>query len=902
MSRNITRNSWIVAALAVTLGAAPARAQDLTDGPDSVSRTGSPMVRELRAIRVDGARPVIDGRLDEEIWASAHVATDFVQFEPESGAPATRRTEVRILYDADAIYVAARMHDDPDSITAQLVRRDDSGHSDWFHVAIDSYFDRRTAFAFALNPYGVQQDLMVFDDTRDDVGWDAVWEGAARMDSAGWTAEFRIPLSQLRFDSSEEARDLTWGINFRRYNARNREVSFWAPTPRDANRLVSLFGHLRGLEGIRPSRNLEVRPYGVARLDRAPVPAGDPFRSPSEGALEAGLDLRYGLTSDMTVSATFNPDFGQVEADPSVVNLTAFETFLPEKRPFFLEGADIFRFGIGVGDGDLGNESLFYSRRIGRAPQLGAPGEAHHSDVPESTRILGAAKLSGKTRTGWSVGLLQAVTAPATARWIDGDGIEGDHVVEPLTNYAVARAIKDFREGQSAVGGILTATNRRLDEPHLERLRTAAYSGGVNARHRLAGGDVQISGYLLGSHVRGSETAITATQRSSTHYFQRPDADHLHFDPERTSMSGWAGNLQLMKMGGGHWRYGGILVARSPGFQTNDLGFQGTSDQVFAVGFLGYEQFRPGPVFRRWFVGTNHWHVSTFGGERLALGGNVNGNAQLDSYWGFSGGLNWELPTLSTSALRGGPALRGPAGLNGWANANTDSRRPLRLQVSLSGNREMESGARRLSVAPQLSLRPSSRLDLSVRPSMTWNEGATQYVTGRAVEDSTRYVFAALDQTTFSLTTRVSYAFSPALSLQFYAQPFVSAGDYGGYRLVADPRGRRHANRFAPLEPGSDLMEERLDDGSRRFAVDVTGDGEADFAFSDPSFNVRQLRSNAVLRWEWRPGSTLYLVWSHGRAAFDRNAEFALGRDLSDLLSTPARNVFVVKGSYWLGL
>ncbi|NIP83119.1 MAG: hypothetical protein GWM90_29370, partial [Gemmatimonadetes bacterium] len=454
---------------------------------------------ELQTARVERP-PAIDGVLGEPGWQAAGVASGFTQMRPDPGAPATQRTEIRILHDDQAIYVAARMFDTaPDSIVAQLGRRDDEVYSDWIYVAIDSYFDHRTAFAFGLNPRGVMVDVLLHNDTEDDGSWDAVWEGAARRDEQGWTAEFRIPLSQLRFNVPETdgcgadpgtgdaaaCGELVWGVNFLRKIARHGEESFWAPTLPEDGRLVSLFGELHGLRDLEPPRRLEVMPYAVASATAAPGEAEDPFYHDVDPFGGMGADIKAGVTSDLTLTATINPDFGQVEADPSVVNLTAFETFFPEKRPFFVEGVDIFRFGIGLGDGDLGNESLFYSRRIGRAPQGDVDGD--YTDYPDATTILGAAKLSGKTASGWSIGVLDALTASEYGRY-ELDGVEGETPIEPLTNYGVARVIKDFRAGRSAVGGIFTATNRSLPESgELDWLRRSAYTGGLDVRHRFGG-------------------------------------------------------------------------------------------------------------------------------------------------------------------------------------------------------------------------------------------------------------------------------------------------------------------------------------------------------------------------------------------------------------------------------
>ncbi len=859
--------------------------------------------REMTAERIPAhaSAPVIDGRLDDAVWADARVADAFTQIQPDPGAAATLRTEVRIAYDADAIYVAARMYDPhPDSIAAQLTRRDEVGYSGQFLVAFDSYHDHRTGYAFALTPSGVKQDVFLYDDTKSDVSWDAVWDGAARVDSLGWTAEFRIPLSQLRFNLKERGEDgkLVWGVDFKRTIARYNEQAVWAPIPREVDRVVSLFGELHGLSGLASPRRLEVVPYSVARLTRAPADPGDPFHSANDLSTTAGADVKYGLGPDLTLTATVNPDFGQVEADPSVVNLSAYETFFPEKRPFFVEGADIFRFGIGFGDGSMGNEQLFYSRRIGRSPQGPVPDSAAFSSMPSSTTILGAAKLSGKTASGWSVGVLDAVTGQENARTAGPQGGRlGRIPVEPLTNYGVARLIRTSSDGQSAVGGVFTATNRRLDDPSLDFLRSAAYSGGANVRHRWGGGNYEVTGWLLGSEVLGSDSAIAQTQRSSTHYYQRPDAGYLHYDPTRTSLAGWAADLSVARTGGGHWSGGFIGNVRSPGFEVNDLGYQQNADLVISGLYGSYSEYRPGPLLRDWRVNASAFGGWNFGGDPLDRELNVNGHFTLLSNWGGGLGVNRNMARIETGALRGGPSIQAPGrtSLNAWVYS--DDRNP--VSVSLSGwlNREDGTGGRSGGLSPNISVRPSGNVQLSLGPSIDWNRDAWQYVAEADTPGGARYVFGSLRQTTVSLTTRLNYTFSPTLSLQLYAQPFVSAGRYSRFRQIVDPRAAAFSDRFHTYAPS----EIHYDPGAESYTVDP-GAGARAFSFDQPDFGVRELRSNAVLRWEYRPGSTLFIVWSQGRSIDDSDGSFRFSHDARALFSAPGTNVLLVKFSYWLGL
>ncbi len=866
-------------------------------------------LKSIDALRLPpGEAPVLDGRLDDAAWSRAAPARGFVQFTPNPGAPASHDTEARVAYDDQAVYVALRMHDPrPDSIVGQLSRRDENPYSDRVLVAFDSYHDRRTAYAFGVNPRGVKTDLFVFNDGEDDTGWNAVWDAAARVDSAGWTAEFRIPLSQLRYSAADLEGGKVWGFNVKREVARTREESFWAPLLPNVSGMVSRFGELRGLSGLPSPRRLEVQPYSVAQLTRAPEEGGNPFYRRNDSAAGVGADVKYGITSNFTLTATLNPDFGQVEADPSQVNLSAYESFFPEQRPFFVEGADIFRFGLGAGDGDFGSEALFYSRRIGRAPQGTSriPDDAAFDRTPDASTILGAAKLTGKTPGGWSVGVLNAVTGREEARFtLPGETRDRSTAVEPLTNYAVGRVIRDFRQGKSAVGGIFSMTHRRLDEEDsLDFLRSAAYAGGVDARHRFGGGNWEVRTWVLGSVVTGDSTAIRRAQRSSTRYFQRPDADHLDYDWTRTSLSGWAASMEMLKIGGGNWRGGGVANLRSAGFEVNDLGYQRDADQALAAGFLQYRRSEAGKTFRSWNLNLNGWTASTLGREVTSLGGNVNGSFQLLNFWNGNAGIGREMGVTSVKALRGGPSLDVPGSVNLWMGMSSDRRQKVFGGLSASTWWEDETDGRSWEVSPWATWRASTRSELSLSPSVSRSLSAWQWVDGVESDDGeSHYVFGRLDQTTAALTARLSYTFTPDLSLQLYAQPFVSAGEASDFREVALTQGGSRvaaADGFAARLRPLDLV--RGEDGYR-------APGAGGLRFDSPDFNFKEFRSNAVLRWEYRPGSTLFVVWSQGRQDELADGSFGLRRDMGRLFGfderfgVPSTNVFLVKVNYWLNL
>lgn len=842
----------------------------------------------LQATRLEG-EVTLDGLIDEPVWATAQVADGFTQFDPDPGAAPAERTEARVVYGDDALWVAIRAFDRaPDSIAAQLTRRDQESYSDEVAVVIDSYFDRRTAFHFQVNALGVKTDLYRFDDTGEDTGWDAVWEVATARDDQGWSAEFRIPYSQLRFRDAPEQR---WGINFVRRIARHGEMSVWAPTSREESAIVSRFGELRGMVELSPPRRLEFTPYSLARLERSPGDADNPFYSSNDFLGSVGADMKYGITTDLTLNVTINPDFGQVEADPAQVNLSAYETFLPEQRPFFVEGANLFAFGLGIGDGDGAQESLFYSRRIGRAPQGSPQVSDGWSDADESTTILGAWKLSGKTASGWSVGLLNAVTSEESARIAPDEGERFDQAIEPFTNTAVARIQKDFREGRSAVGVIATATNRSPDVADELQLRTGAYTAGIDARHRFSDENWEVSGYLLGSHLRGSEESIDALQRSPARLFHRPGADHLAYDPTRTSLSGVAATATLNKIAGGHWRFGTGIQARSPGFDANDAGYMRDADFASTFVYLGYDQSSPQGIFRRYRLNFNAWNSFYWSNrERANTGGNVNGNAQFTNFWNAYGGIGINAEGLSSGTLRGGPDFVTERRINWWSGFNSDSRKPIGLNMNLNGHRVPESDGWGIGVSPTLRWRPTGRANISLGGFWNRNVNDRQWVGRHGPTDDPAYLLARLDQTSVGITSRLDLALSPTLSVQLYAQPFASSGSYGEYKRVADPQGDSYADRIQPLD-----LARSGDD----WVGDVDGDGEDD-AVRAGDFDIRQFRSNAVLRWEYRPGSTLFVVWAQGRDAFDRGGTFDFSDDFGSLFDQRPSNVFMVKLSYWL--
>jgi hypothetical protein len=833
----------------------------------------------VAAVRASG--PIrVDGVLDEATWAGAHPITRFVQLDPAEGEPATERTEVRMVYDDEALYVGAHLHDS-DPVTTRLGRRDmPPAASDWLTVILDSYHDHRTAYGFEVNPSGVRRDQARAGGRGDD-SWDPVWVARTSVAGSGWVAEMRIPFSQLRFSSASVQ---TWGIQVERTRARNQELAVWAFTPREQPGGIPRFGHLTGLREVPTGKRLEVLPYTVTRADYVDR-SGNPFRSHEEYGWGVGGDLKYRVTSGLTLDATVNPDFGQVEVDPAVVNLSAFETYFPEKRPFFVEGAEIFRFG---------DDDLFYTRRIGRRPTLTPPHAAR--DVPEATRILGAAKLSGRTGNGWSVGVLDAVTAREVARFRTAAGESGEMVAEPLTNYFVGRVRRDSRRGQSTVGGFLGAVNRRLETEELTAVhRSAAYSGGIDFFHQWGERTWTLDGFLAVSHVRGESEPIAAAQRAPYRYFDRPDAGHLAFDSSRTSLGGFSGEISLSRQAGRHWRGRASLASVSPGHEVSDLGFQQRADRIDVSGEVSYSETRPGRVFRRYTLWIDPAVEYNYAGENVSTRLFAGSSFQLLNYWNGFLGAGVSLPgTVDDRLTRGGPAARQPGQWWTSSRVGSDPRGPLVVSAGAGYNRSGAGGSS-LRVNADLLVKPEPNWQLSIGPSLQRRHDLAHYLL--TVPDATatrtwgnRYVFAALDQTTLALEGRLSYTFTPGLSLQAFVQPLLASGAFGAPREFAEPGG------FEFLVYGRDVgevVEGIIYPGGRH-------PGATSFPVPRRDFNRRSLRGNAVLRWEWRPGSTLYVAWQHARRDFQPIGDFDLGRDAGALLAARPDNVFLVKVSYWL--
>jgi len=895
MTAGFRRRCWAVA-IGLTASAGAARAQDAAV-----------------AVWTNGDPPVVDGALDDPVWATAPPVTAFRQRNPEEGAAPSESTAVRFVYSAHDLYVAFRGYDDsPSEVYGRLVRRDQSTAADYFSLFLDTFHDKRTAFEFSINPSGARRDVFIFDDGagRDD-SWDPVFDWATSTDSLGWSVEMRIPFSQLRFTRSDST---IFGLRVRRsINRRNEEVN-WPFFPRDQAGEVSQYGRLTGFDRLNTPRRVEFLPYTAGTIAVAPEEVGNPFATGRESTVRAGTDLKLGVTGGLTFDLTANPDFGQVEADPAVVNLTAFESFFPEKRPFFVEGSNLFQFGLqpsvrrfgfggggggggGGGFGFGGSEDLVYTRRIGRAPQVPSDGEGGFAEAVGQTTILSAGKLSGQVGRGWSVGLLQAVTAKQWAAVVDSVGARSRSPIEPLTSYSVVRAQRTLRRGRLAYGALATATARRMDEARFAGLHSRAFTGGLDVSGRFGNDAYEFNLAVAGSRVEGSTEALVNTQMRSARYFQRPDQTYSVLDSSRTALSGIGGYARLAKATGFvTWdlRYG----SRSPGFETNDLGYLRQADQHEQRADLNLRWLEPGKVFRQFEIQFQQAAEFTWGWERTRTTMQSRLDGDFNNYWNASVSVERQLAHRDVRLLRGGPSVELPGTWELRVGGRTDFRRKVWLRLGAGYTSEDVSGARTRSLSGGVGLRPPGRFSLSLDGRASWNESDHQYVWSETVGDSTYYVLGELNRREVSLTVRADVAITPRLSLEFYGQPFVSAGRYDALKLAADPVAANYDARFDVL--GTDRLTRP--GGGGDVQIDPNGDGTTDFVITEPDFRLVSLRTNMVLRWEFRPGSTLFLVWQQDRSDFFDDGSLRYGDALLDALGASGRHVLAVKVAYWLGL
>lgn len=858
-------------------------------------------LKTIEGKKLNGDKIDIDGRINESAWIFTPSSSHFVQRDPLEGEPATQQTDFSIIYDEEYLYIAIRaLTDDNSKIKGILSRRDVDTPSDWVFVSIDSYNDNRTAFEFGLNPVGVKMDARRFDDTNEDTNWDAVWDGKTSIDEKGWYAEFKIPFRELRFDGKVKKQ---WGIQVSRYIAENNEQSYWSYWPKEEDGYVRHYGELDGLENIPNQKRVYVMPYITGSYNTT-----DDLRTPvhpnSYNYTEnIGLDAKVGLTNNLTFDLTINPDFGQIEADPAELNLSAFESYFEEKRPFFVEGGNIFNFSLGLGDGDQSTNSLFYTRRIGRTPHDYADDDDGYETNPSSTRILSAGKISGKTSNGWSIGVLDAITRKeiGTVKFANGTPTI-NQTVEPLTNYFVSRIQKDLREGKTTVGGLFTATNRNIEDEHLDYLHNKAYTTGIDFDHYMFNDKYELEGAFAFSDVYGSEEAIFETQTNSRHYFQRPNADHLNVDSLATNLKGFGHKLAFSKIRGEHWRWALGEWAFSPKFEANDLGFNRQSDTQVQFVWAQYRKDDPGKFLRRYSINFNAWRGATFGTESTGDGGNINGNIIFMNYWNIGSGINLGLPGWHTTATWGGPAVRTEARQNWWGYIASDNRKKINMET-LTWIGQNGSGSKWYGIEPNINWRPSQKLSISAK--INYNnmfDSWANWPDYGQVEDAQTgnfdFLMCEMDQKTISATLRLDLTLTPNLSIQYYGSPFITTGKYYNFKKLVDPNGETFSDRFLEY----DKSVQSYNNGDEIWEIDYDEDGIINYEISNLDFNYQQFNSNLVIRWEYKTGSSIYLIWSQGASDYIENSAMDYTKDMRNLFRTNIDNVILLKFSYLLNI
>jgi hypothetical protein len=836
--------------------------------------------------RLTTHKPVVDGKLDDECWKKGTWAGNFTQWIPNEGAKPTYPTELNIQYDDRYIYVAIRAYDgEPDKILRLSGLRDEFA-GDIVGINFDSNRDYRTGFEFNLTAWGQKIDLVLFNPENWDTNWNAVWKGKTGTEDSAWVAEMEIPLSQLRYSRKEEQ---VWGMHAWRWISRIQEESDWEIQTRTGPGVMYNFGELRGIKGLKPSRRLEIMPFALGELKTMRKEPGNPFiNNGREWGGNAGIDAKIGISSNFTVDLTVNPDFGQVESDPSVMNLTAFETFYEEKRPFFLEGLTIFDF-------DFDNQNLFYSRRIGHAPSLSVnPAEGRFIKTPDKTTILDAVKFSGTTSDGLAVGFIQSLTSNEFARLGDQEGNRSKQEIEPLTNYTIGRIQKGYNEGTTTFGGMITSTNRFINSRGLEFLPANAYTGGVDLLHRWNNKKYFVDAKLIGSYVDGSREAITALQRSSARYYQRPGADYLRYDTTRTSLSGFGGKLRIGKGAHGLWKYSTGVTLISPGLELNDAGYMQSADEINQETEITYFVNRSEGIFRGYNITLEQFNSWNFNGTFTGSGFHLSANAGFTNQWDLGANLIYHSKAIDTRILRGGYDMIVPSSMLFFGNLRTNPSKKLIAGINYRHENQGNNSGSSYEIEPQVTIRPIQVLRIRLGGTYEANKDRLQYVATKDYMSEKRYILGKINQKTVGFTFRVDLNLTPEFSVQYYGSPFVSRGSYEEFKHVMDPVAEKYEDRFSVYS--NPVLNNNI------YSLDENNDLIPDLYFNNPDFNFHQFRSNLVAKWEYRLGSFIYLVWSSERTSFTDNPGASIKESFRQLGKVIPSNIFLIKLSYWFSL
>ncbi len=877
----------VVAATAGSLGAqGSANARTRTD----LVPAGNAKLAEASRMGPSGVS--FDGTLDELAWQQATFISDFIQKDPTEGAEPSERTEVAFLFDDGVLYVGARMYADPDSIAAQFSRKDqDNGNAAMLRVSLDTYNDRRTAYTFAVTAAGVRLDWYSPRDNESnrDMTYDPVWDAKTTINSLGWTAEMAIPLSQLRFNAGQPV----WGLNVTRIIPNRNERIYWSYVPRDENGWSSRFGALDGMDDLRPKRRVEFLPFVASEATVTSselVADGNPFESTRDVQARVGGNLKMGFGPNITLDATVLPDFGQVDADPAEVNLSAFETIFPERRPFFTEGNQLLR-----GRGNM--PSYYNSRRIGAQPKGSVAGE--FTDVPNITTILGAAKMTGRLQSGLSIGALGALTQREYASFTTPGGGIDQREVEPMTGYGILRLQQEFGADASTAGLTLTGVSRNFDSFEMRSsLNKQAVTGGGDFALRFQGGKYEFRGHAGFSHIAGSASSIASVQTASARYYQRPDQNYVTFDPNRTSLTGYSASLQASKNAGKHWLWGTGVWADSPGLELNDIGVIRRADDIQSWFFLNYRETEPGKIFRRYNFWMNPSVGFNFGGIRKNTALWTGGNVTWNNYMWNNFNLSYQPSTLNDALTRGGP-LMGDVG--GWrASLRWGNNRAANTNWSIGGGVSDVNHNQSVNAFVNFGVQPSPQLQFSVGPSFFTQNNGRQYYTlrdeGSAATFDKRYIFSTIKFSQISAQFRINYLFTPTLSLELYAEPFVASGNYSNF-------GELEAARSSDLRTygtdGTTITPVINSETGLAESYDVTDGGSA-FSLPNDNFNITSFRSNLVLRWEWSPGSTVFFVWQQNKSGFQPDGSPLEPGGLFNAVTAPGQNIIAIKANYWI--
>ncbi|WP_340115107.1 DUF5916 domain-containing protein [Maribellus mangrovi] len=867
------RNSLFILLLGLLFLSSNGQDLNYTLSDDSLVNHYASIKRVYYATRTDVA-PKIDGHLDDECWQTVGTWDgDFVQQQPHQAKPPSQQTEIKILYDNKYLYFAIIAYDnEPEKMSPILGPRDDAYSGDIAGIALDTYHDKQTAFEFNLTSAGQKVDLMHLGEYGWDFNWNAVWDGKTSIGDSAWYAEMRVPFTQIRFANKEEH---VWGMHIWRYIYRLAEESQWKLIPIDAPAMVYIFGELRGIKDIPYKRNFEVMPYGKAKY----IP--DSYDKSNFGF---GVDGKIGVSSDFTLDYTFNPDFGQVEADPSELNLTSYEVFYDEKRPFFLEGKSILEY-------NSGSDMVYYSRRIGHAPSYvpGVDEEAGESlSVPDNTSIINALKLTGKNKKGLSLGFVNSMTAKEDAI-ITSDDVEETLAAEPFTNYSLGRIKQDFNEGSTTIGGIFTSTIRNIKDDNLNFLSDNALVGGFDVEHNWLNRKYYVSGKSFFSQVNGSETAISALQINSRHYYQREDAEHLEFDPDKTRLSGWGGEISGGKRSG-KFRVQGELEWRSPGVELNDLGYLRQADYIDQQMDVEYWMNKPRGILLNYRLRLRQGHVWSYGGENLQDDLYFYSTFRFKNYWKFDLAAKRIFKNIDTRELRGGPSLLKDPENKFDVGISTNTQSDFIVGITGSFANSDDDISKNNSYSFMVNWRVSNRFMLTSESVYSLAKDNSQFLKATTVNGRSEYLVGLLDRQTFYTTLRAEFFITPELSLQYYGSPYVSTGQYLDYRRVDDSKAINLDDRFETLFRENSYL------------VDESGNVYHDFNNYDFDFNFQEFRSNFVARWEYKTGSTLYFVWTHNRNNYEYQYESSLFDSLKGIRKLSAQNAFMIKLSYWFSL